>query len=410
MFSCDAFLGFGPTACRPCDFEPTLGQVRSHKRPKLREGVREQAPREPGVYGMFDRLGNVIYIGKAKSLRARLMSYFRDSSDPKAGRILKHTHSLVWESISDEFASLLRELELIRRFRPRFNVIGQPGHRRYCYVSLGRAPAPTAYVTRAPAMKDLAVYGPFTSGKMANDSVRRINDWFRLRDCPQSVPMVFSDQLELFPQERSPRCLRYEIETCSGPCVGSCSRSSYSRQVNQARAFLDGTNDRPLHDLKQRMEQASLSMEFERAAAIRDQLASLEWIWEKLNWLRKAREENTFIYPITGSNQRTVWYLVHRGRVRGACFRPIDTKSGETVRSLLEETYRIDPGPITSAGPVDHVLLVAAWFRKFPEQRDSLLSRDAALGLCLGNECVTPSKRKAAGPKASKSLRAKRSD
>ena len=104
------------------------------------------------------------------------MSYFRDSRDPKAGRILQHTHTLVWETVPDEFAALVRELELIRRHRPRFNVLGQPGRQRYCYVCLGRAPAPYAYVSRAPTGKDLGVYGPFTSAMRAGEAVRRLND------------------------------------------------------------------------------------------------------------------------------------------------------------------------------------------------------------------------------------------
>ena len=92
LFPVDTFTGFGPTAARPAEFDPVLGRVKSRKEPKLRAGVRAAAPKVPGVYGMLGRHGELIYVGKAKSLRARLMSYFRDSRDPKAGRILQHTH------------------------------------------------------------------------------------------------------------------------------------------------------------------------------------------------------------------------------------------------------------------------------------------------------------------------------
>lgn len=374
LFPVDAFAGFGPSAARPIDFTPDLGRVKSRKEAKLRAGVRENAPRVPGVYGMLGKHGDLIYVGKAKSLRARLMSYFRDSRDPKAGRILQHTHTLVWETVTDEFGALVRELELIRRHRPRFNVLGQPGRQRYCYICLGRAPAPYAYVSRSPTGKDLGVYGPFTSAGRAGEAVRRLNDWFRLRDCAQTVAMHFADQGNLFEEDRTPKCLRSDIGTCSGPCAGTCTRAGYGGQVRAAKRFLEGTDDKPLKALSARMQEASAAMQFERAAATRDRLAELEWLWERLNWLRAARAENTFVYPLATADGRTVWYLIHRGRVRGACFRPACRATGAAAENLLDDVYGHDPGPGVTPGQVDHVLLVAAWFRKYPAERAGLMT------------------------------------
>lgn len=374
LFPVDTFTGFGPTAARPAAFDPVLGRVKSRKEARLRAGVREHTPKFPGVYGMLGRHGELIYVGKAKSLRARLMSYFRDSRDPKAGRILQHTHMLVWETVPDEFAALVRELELIRRYRPRFNVLGQPGRQRYCYVCLGRAPAPYGYVSRTPTGKDLGVYGPFTSSVRAGEAVRRLNDYYRLRDCAQTVTMHFADQAELFSEERSPGCLRLEINTCAGPCAGGCTRAGYGAHVRAAKRFLDGTDDKPLKDLTALMSEASASMQFERAGALRDRLADLEWLWEKLNWLRQARKENTFVYPLTGPDGRTVWYLIHRGRVRGACYQPTCPTSATIARELLADVYAADLGPGVTPGQVDHVLLVSGWFRKNPAEKAGLLT------------------------------------
>jgi excinuclease ABC subunit C len=374
LFPVDTFAGFGPTAARPAAFDPVLGRVKSRKEPRLRAGVREHSPKFPGVYGMLGRHGELIYVGKAKSLRARLLSYFRDSRDPKAGRILRHTHTLVWETVPDEFAALVRELELIRRHRPRFNVLGQPGRQRYCYVCLGRAPAPYAYVSRSPTGKDLGVYGPFASAVRAGEAVRRLNDYYRLRDCAQTVAMHFADQSELFPQDRSPGCLRLEINTCAGPCAGSCTRSGYGSHVRAAKRFLDGSDDKPLKELTALMSEASASLQFERAGALRDRLADLEWLWERLTWLRQARKENTFVYPITGPDGRTVWYLIHRGRVRGACYRPTCPTSTTVARELLADVYAADLGPGVTPGQVDHVLLVSSWFRKNPAEKAGLLT------------------------------------
>jgi excinuclease ABC subunit C len=378
LFPVDIFAGFGPTNARPVDYAPDLWRVRSRKEPRLRAGVRESAPKLPGVYGMLGRYGDLIYVGKAKSLRARLMSYFRDSRDPKAGRILRHTHTLVWETVPDEFGALVRELELIRRHRPRFNVLGQPGRHRYCYVCLGRTPAAYAYVARSPTGKDLGVYGPFTSAGRAGQAVRRLNDWYRLRDCSQRVVMHFADQKELFPAERSPGCLRYDIGTCTAPCAATCSRSGYGAQVRGAKRFLDGTDERPLTDLASKMIKAAEAMEFERAASLRDKLSELDWLSEKLSWLRNARAENTFVYPHAGADGRSVWYLIHRGRVLGACFEPSCAKSTAIARLLLKDVYATDPGPGVTPGQVDHVLLVSGWFRKYPAERARLITPDEA--------------------------------
>ena len=257
LFDRDFFPGFGPSRFRPSQHTPLGRLVRAKGSANLKAAVREHAPRTAGVYGMIDHRQRVIYVGKAKNLRCRLLSYFREKSrHPKAGKIVDHTRVLVWEETADELGALLRELELIRHFRPRFNVVGMPGPRRYVYLCLGRAPAPYAFLARNPTGKEVASYGPLVGRGHLNDAVRRINDWFRLRDCAQTVPMVFAEQTELFPQDRSPRCLRHELGNCLGPCVGACSRTEYRAGVRAAKAFLDGRDRGPLTELTKQIGRA----------------------------------------------------------------------------------------------------------------------------------------------------------
>src|SRR5688572_8529052 len=112
LFSADTFTGFGATRLHPDGFKPQIHQIRGRREKRLRKGVQEECIKFPGVYGMLDSQGCLIYVGKAKLLRARLMSYFRPNSrDDKAGRILQHTRSIVWESTPNEFSALVRELE-----------------------------------------------------------------------------------------------------------------------------------------------------------------------------------------------------------------------------------------------------------------------------------------------------------
>ncbi len=382
LFDAEPFAGFGPSRFRPPGEVPTGHLVRGRSQPKLGRGVRAHAPKLPGVYGMLDRKGRIVYVGKAKSLRARLLSYFRvNSRDPKAGRILQHTRTLVWEQTDDEFAALLRELELIRRLRPRFNVIGQPGERRYQYLCLGKSPAPYAYLTRQPTGKEVARYGPLMGGGRAADAARRLNDWFKLRDCPATVPMRFADQPELFPDgDYSAQCLRHDIGNCLGPCGGLCSRKEYGANVRAAKAFLDGRDRSLLKELTRRMAAAAAELKFEQATAIRDRLQDLSWLDDRLRFLRTARQGGSFVYPLTGPAGRTVWYLIHRGEVQAALRQP---SCAATLAAAAEVIEQVFAGPGGEAGVtdyvVDSVLLVTGWFRKYTAEKAKLLTREAAL-------------------------------
>lgn len=384
LFGADPFVGFGPSLFRPSD-EPVTGRRIRGKQPgRLRRGVRDHAPRTPGVYGMLDDSGRVVYIGKAKSLRCRLLSYFRvNSRDPKAGRIIEHTRALLWEQTADEFAALLRELELIQRLGPRFNVLGQPGVQRYHYICVGRTPAPYAYVAKTPTGKELGCYGPLVSRDRSDDAVRRLNDWFGLRDCPQTVPLMFADQAELFPSDRAAKCLRYEIGTCLGPCVGACTRKDYTAGVRAVKAFLDGRDRTILANIREKMEAASGAFQFEKATALRDRLRPLEWIDDRLSLLRRARNQTSYVYSLAGPDGKERWYLIHRGQVRAVVASPVTDADRAQTAALLQSTLTDTPTSLVLAeGAVDSVLLVAAWFRKYPDEKAKLLTRAAALASC----------------------------
>ncbi len=333
---------------------------------------------------MLDNTGRVIYIGKAKNLRSRLLSYFRvNSRDPKAGRIIQHTRVLLWEQTADEFSALLRELELIQRFGPRFNVLGRLGVQRYHYLCVGRPPAAYAYLTKAPTGKELGCYGPLVNWSRSEDVARRLNDWYGLRDCPQTVPLMFADQPELFPNDRTAKCLRYEIGTCRGPCVGACTRQDYVASVRGMKAFLDGRDRRLLQTFTQKMEEASAAFQFEKATAFRDRLQSIEWIDDRLSLLRRARNQNSCVYPLTGADGKERWYLIYRGQVRAVV--PTPTTDAERSRTAAVLQRTLDDSAtalVLNEGAVDSVLLVAAWFRKYPDERAKLLTRAKAFSLC----------------------------
>ncbi len=387
LFSRHVFAGFGPDALDPDAAAPPHQRVRGRRPALLRGHVREQCPRRPGVYGMIDRAGRLIYVGKAKSLRTRLLSYFRPKSrDPKAGRILKQTRTIVWETSPSEFAALLRELELIRRWRPRFNVHGQPHRRRRTYLCVGRRPAPHVFLATAPPSSALACYGPLPGGATAREVVRRLNDAYALRDCPQKQEMIFADQSELFPVVRAAGCIRHEIGTCLGPCAAACTQMAYAERVRAVRAFLEGRDAGPPESLRQEMAAASAALAFERAADLRDKLRTLEWLSEHLGRLRRARAEHSFVYPVASADGDDRWYLIHQGRVSAAVVAPRNEETGTTAATAVATLFArtLPPGGALAANEIDAVLLVAAWFRKHSEERARVLTPEQALAACQG--------------------------
>ncbi|VTS07081.1 GIY-YIG nuclease family protein [Tuwongella immobilis] len=387
LFQPDGFSNFGTSRFRPADLTAPTTRIKPRSARMLRSAVRDACPRRPGVYGMLDRRGHLIYVGKAKSLRARLLSYFRPNSrNHKAGRIIESTRCLIWEETTSEFAALLRELELIQRHLPMFNVQGKPGRQRYRYVCIGRGPVPYVYSVMRPTGKEQAVYGPLVGARRVDEAVRKLNHWFGLRDCSSKISLGFAEQAELFDAERSPRCLRYELGNCLGPCIKAVHSRDYRQAVNAAKRFLEGRNSQPIDQLTKEMLDAATSCQFERAAALRDKLGELQWLIDRLTWVQHARDQHSFIYPHGSANGRTMWYIVHRGQVRNVTLQPRTLAEGEVAARLIQESFSANEplGQPLAVGQVDSVLLVAAWFRKHAEARQEALTATEALAKCAG--------------------------
>ncbi|MSQ93052.1 MAG: ethanolamine utilization protein [Gemmataceae bacterium] len=376
LFQESKFVDFGPSAYLPAGGVIRTTRVEGAKPSVLRSEVKLLAPQQPGVYGMLDRDDQLIYVGKAKNLRTRLQSYFRKKGRPaKAGRIIAHAKSILWEVVPSEFASLLRELELIRRWRPRWNVQGQPLRRRLAFICLGKAPAPYLFLARKIGPQVQAAFGPITMGPTALEAVRRLNDGFLLRDCPQPQEMIFPDQGELFPGVRPVGCLRLEIGTCLAPCTGTCTRSVYDRQARRARDFLSGKDLGLLQQIQSEMQTAAAAQQFERAAVLRDRVDVLTWLADRLARVRKAQAEMSFIYPVAGT-----WYLIHGARTVGVLTPPLDEATRKTARTTLEAIYRGRTGLLDSYEHADGMMVVMQWFRKHPGERKRCLTPAEAMG------------------------------
>ncbi|WP_231757273.1 excinuclease ABC subunit UvrC [Microbulbifer elongatus] len=221
--------------------------------------------RKPGVYQMFDSQGKVLYVGKAKNLRNRLGSYFR------ATGLTAKTMALV-EKISDievtvtrsETEALVLEQSLIKSQRPPYNVMLKDD-KGYPYIFLSSKDTfPRIAFHRGSKRKKGDYFGPFPNASSVRDSLNFLQKTFRLRSCEDSV---FAN--------RSRPCLQYQIERCTAPCVDYISPEDYRADVRHAQMFLAGKSDTIIRELAESMEQASVALEFEKAARLRDQIVAL---------------------------------------------------------------------------------------------------------------------------------------
>ena len=339
----------------------------------MRSVVRDGAADRPGIYRMFSPDGEVIYVGKSKRVRSRLLSYFRCSYPAEKGaRILRQATAIDWEYTPSEFAALLRELRLIKQLRPRFNVAMKRDARHYSFIKLTRGPAPKLAVTRGASGEDASVYyGPFVGAQRVEEALRELSDVLMLRDCRADLKMHFTDQAELFQLgPRTPGCIRYEIGRCLGPCVAGCSSTEYDGRVALARAFLDGADDGPMDSLRARMEEASGKLEFERAAILRDKLQRLENLREQFGRLRFAAETLSFVYNVPGHAGDDRVYLVKRGVVRAEIEKPKSRTQKSELRRMAESLFGTGERPTASVPTheIDELLLLSSWFRRFPKE------------------------------------------
>jgi excinuclease ABC subunit C len=223
------------------------------------------APSAPGVYRMIDGSGDVLYVGKAKNIRKRVLAYARPTGyDPRIERMVAATAALEFVSTATETEALLLEANLIKRLRPRFNVLLRDD-KSFPYILITSDHwAPQILKHRGARTRAGNYYGPFASVWAVNRTITALQRAFLLRSC--------SDP---FFESRTRPCLLYQIKRCSGPCTREIDFAEYNELVREANAFLSGKSQAVKDTLAAEMEKASVALDFERAAIYRDRLAAL---------------------------------------------------------------------------------------------------------------------------------------
>ena len=226
------------------------------------------APSQPGVYRMIDARGDVLYVGKAKNVRNRIRAYARPAGlDTRIERMIAATRALEFVVTRTETEALLLEANLIKRLRPRFNVLLRDDKSFPYIVITSDHWAPQILKHRGARTRPGHYYGPFASVWAVNRTINALQRAFLLRSC--------SDP---FFESRTRPCLLHQIKRCSAPCTNEISFSDYAVLVREANAFLSGRSKAVKDELAAEMEKASLALDFERAAVYRDRLAALSAI------------------------------------------------------------------------------------------------------------------------------------
>jgi excinuclease ABC subunit C len=318
---------------------------------------------------MTDEGGRILYVGKAKRLRTRLLSYFRaEYPADKAARILYASHDITWDYAPSEFAAYLGELRQIKQYRPYFNHHGNVT-RRAVFIKVSGGPAPKVYVGGTIARDDARCYGPFRSPMRTGEAVRTLNDLLGLRDCAATMPMVFGGQGDLFGLSRPARCMRHEFGFCSGPCAGHVTEREYGAKLETAIAFLEGRTIQPIDRVIGAMQDAAKADRFELAARWREKFEHLEWLLAATSRARTAVDLLTFVYRDPGSFGDDRVYLIRQGVVRASFPDPTTPIEQEAFRAVVAAEAAkpaLPPGPLPLES-VDEILLLMSWFRAHPE-------------------------------------------
>jgi excinuclease ABC subunit C len=326
----------------------------------------ERIPKEPGVYLMKDKKGRIIYVGKATNLRQRVRSYFNRSGDSRAfvkllNRLLGDIETMV---VSNEKEALLLENTLIKQHKPRFNV-KLVDDKNYLVLRLDpKARYPRLEVTRRIRDDSARYFGPYHSATSCRQTLRVVNRHFKLRTCTDQVL-----------NSRKRPCLQYQIKRCDAPCVFPIPAEQYAEQVRDVGLFLDRKDDELIERLRDRMLKASDDLEFERAAAIRDQLHALSQTLEEQHAVSaQFVDQDIFGYHREGDVLEIAVLFVRQGRLLGRRsyrFTGQEFPDEESISSFVGLYYdrgAVIPDEVLLPIEIEDQEAKAEWLRERAEQ------------------------------------------
>ncbi len=285
-------------------------------------------PTRPGVYIMKDEAGCVIYVGKAASLRSRVRSYFGAQSapdSPKTAQLVAHIADLEYIVTGSDAEALILENTLIKRHKPHYNV-QLKDDKTYPYLKIDLAdPFPRVYITRRMEKDGGRYFGPFASAGSVRKTLDLLKRLFPYRSCTKTIT------------GDDPRpCLEYYIHRCVAPCVGLADREQYRKVIDDVIKFLEGRADQVLDDLRARMDEASERLEFERAAALRDQAHAVERVIQEQKEVSMRMVDEDIIAMARSRDEAHVQvFFVRAGKIIGRDHFVMQGVQGESDATVM---------------------------------------------------------------------------
>jgi len=316
-------------------------------------------PQEPGVYLFKDRPGKIIYIGKAKNLNKRINSYFGKARDQayKLSLIIMNAHTVEHIITTTEKEALILEGNLIKRHRPRYNVILKDDA-SYPLLKLDiNNRYPRLIIARRMKNDGALYFGPFTSASAVRSTLRLIGPIFRLRKCrTKEIP------------KRSRPCLNHQLGRCLAPCCLEVSIEDYQEVVGQVKLFLEGRNKELISQLKEIMQKASRALNFEKAASLRDKIGAVEKTVERQTVVSTGMKDQDIIgLSRCGKQVAVVILFVRSGYMVGSRDYFIHCEwenAREALEAFLKQYYRdkgFVPPDIILSDAIDDKRLIAGW-------------------------------------------------
>lgn len=286
-------------------------------------------PTKPGVYQYFDATGKIIYVGKAINLRNRVRSYFHASHEfePKTIRLVAEIADLEWIITDSELEALLLESNLIKRYKPHFN-IRLKDDKRYPYIKVEWQNAyPKVVTVRKMAQDGARYYGPFTNAGAVYATLDTLRRGFPYLTCDREIT------------GRDKRaCLYYDIKLCNGPCIGAVTQDEYRATLDRLCQFLEGKTDAIMLDIERKMDLAAEAMQFERAAEYRDQLKALRHIVERQKIISTTTgDQDVLAFARDKGDACVQVFLIRQGKLIGREYFVLEGAEDEDVREVMAE-------------------------------------------------------------------------
>ena len=288
-------------------------------------------PSKPGVYLMKNSLGEVIYVGKAKILKNRVKSYFQNSKNhsEKVRVMVKHIAEFEYIVTDSEMEALILECNLIKKYSPRYNILLKDD-KFYPFIKITiNDDFPRVFVTRNYSKDGSKYFGPYTNGTAVYETINLINKIFPLRTCKLLIKEG---------GEKVRPCLNYHIKKCFGPCGGYINKEEYGKMIKDVIDILSGRDNTVLKVLQSEMEEASLNLEFEKAADLRDKIIAIKAIVEKQKIFKTMDGDEDFINIYRDEKDSCIQIFFSRdGKIIGREHFIFENTAEDSIEEILEE-------------------------------------------------------------------------